>query len=180
MARGDAERDRHRRGPAGGGGAPGAVAAWVAWFAALWALWVVLANQTTTPELVAGAVAAVVGATAAMVVRGQRPVLGRPRAAWVLALWRPVAAIPRDLALLAGALAAAGRGRPPAGELAAVPFSVADDPRGAARRVLAVAAGSLSPNTIVLGLDADRDELVVHRLVARGDLRRAADPLELG
>jgi hypothetical protein len=71
--------------------------------------------------------------------------------------------------------------RRPDGELVELRFSPGDDdPRATARRVLAGAAGSLAPNTIVVELDERRGVLLAHRLVARGDPRSAADPLELG
>jgi hypothetical protein len=40
-----------------------------------------------------------------------------------------------------------------------------DDPAGAARRALAVAARSLSPNRYVIAVDDERGVLVSHRLV---------------
>jgi hypothetical protein len=38
------------------------------------------------------------------------------------------------------------------------------NPRDAARRALAIAAVSVSPNSVVVGVDPDRDELVFHQL----------------
>lgn len=108
--------------------------------------------------------------------RASREALVRPRAEWVRRLRRPLAAIPRDLAWLAGALVSR-----PDGELFEVPFAPGgSDPRGAARRVLAGTAGSLAPNTVIVEVDEERGVLLAHRLVARGDARREADPLELG
>ena len=53
------------------------------------------------------------------------------------------------------------------GSLRAVPFrhGRADDPRARARRALAIAGISVPPNSFALGIDEDRDELLVHQLV---------------
>jgi hypothetical protein len=57
----------------------------------------------------------------------------------------------------------------------AVPFRYgsSDDPEDAARRALLVAGLSVTPNSVVVGVDADRDEVLVHQLVpdAAGLLR---------
>jgi multisubunit Na+/H+ antiporter MnhE subunit len=42
-----------------------------------------------------------------------------------------------------------------------------DTPEGVTRRTLLVGGISVAPNTFVLGIDKDRDVMVVHRLVAR-------------
>ena len=45
-----------------------------------------------------------------------------------------------------------------------------DTPEGMTRRTLLVGGTSVAPNTFVLGIDSERDVMVVHRLVAqRGD-----------
>jgi multisubunit Na+/H+ antiporter MnhE subunit len=144
--------------------------AFAGWWALLFGLWLALANRATASEVVAGLVAAAIGAGAAVAVRGQRPVVARAGAAQLLRIAGPLATVPRDLWRLGRALAPALRGRPPAGQVQAVPFAAGgDDPRAAAQRVLAVAAGSIAPNTIVIAVDCEHDRLVVHRLVAERD-----------
>jgi hypothetical protein len=51
------------------------------------------------------------------------------------------------------------------GTLRAVPFEHgrSDDPRQSARRALATIGVSMTPNTFVIGVDPDRDELLVHQ-----------------
>ena len=53
------------------------------------------------------------------------------------------------------------------GSLRAVPFhhGRTGDPRARARRALAVLGVSVPPNSFVLGIDEDRDEMLVHQLV---------------
>ena len=54
-----------------------------------------------------------------------------------------------------------------------------DNPRDAGRRAVAEALGSLAPNTIVIGVDPDRDLLLVHQLHRQGG-REQLDVLGLG
>lgn len=165
-------------GPPGGGGARGAALAWGGWWLLLLGLWLALSNSATAADLGAGAVAAALAATASVLVRGHRRAVPRPRRVWLARLRRPLASVVPDCGRLATALL-----RAPGGELVEVPFAPAssdDPPRAAARRVLAGAAGSLAPNTIVVEIDEERGVLVAHRLVSAGGPRRAADPLELG
>jgi hypothetical protein len=51
--------------------------------------------------------------------------------------------------------------------LADLPARYGDDsPEGVTRRVLLVWGTSVAPNTFALGVDSERDVMVVHRLVA--------------
>jgi multisubunit Na+/H+ antiporter MnhE subunit len=167
-----------RSGPEGGGGLSGAVAAWVAWWFVCAVLWLLLVDNTHTSELVVGAAVAVLGASAALGVRQQRQVVLRPRLRWLLRLWRPVAAFPRDLWLVTRALVHARRIE---GRFVAIPVSEArgDTAEDTARRTMIQAAGSFAPNTYVIGTDFDRDLVLVHQLVPTDDPVGDADPLRL-
>ena len=148
-------------GPRGGGGAAGARRAWLAWWVLLTVLWLALADSGRLEEVMAGVAAGAFGATMAVIVRAQRDVVLRPRLRWVLEALRPLRHWPRDLWALARALPCR-----PAGRLVEEPFeATGDDPRSAARRALAVAGGSLAPNSIVVEIDADRGVLIRHELV---------------
>jgi hypothetical protein len=160
-------------GPDGGGGRAGAVRAWAGWWLVSAALWLWLVDNTHVPELVVGAGVAAIAATVALVVRQQRRLVLRPRLRWLPRLWRPLAVYPRDMWLLVKALP-----RRRAGRFLALPAPpVADDPSGAARRVLVQAAVSFSPNTYVIGTDVDRDLVLVHQLVRIRGSELDADPL---
>jgi multisubunit Na+/H+ antiporter MnhE subunit len=167
----DVPSPRHRH--------PGAVRAWVIWWALLAALWLALVDTVVVPELVTGAFAAAIAATGAVIVRGQREVLLRPRASWWLAAWRPLLASVTDLRPLAVALWRRGiRRRLEEGTFAEVPYAaVGTDPRAAAHRVLTQALGSLAPNTIVVVVDHDRRTMLVHQLVPTDDPAAEAQPL---
>lgn len=142
----------------------GGALAFAGWWAVLLGLWLALANRLSAQELVAGAAAASIGAGAAVLVRAERPVLPRPRAAWLLELWRPLLAIPGDLWTLGRGLVAALAGRTPGGEVQLVAFAAAEGPEGAARRVLATIAHSIPPNSVVIGFDDEHGAIIVHRL----------------
>jgi hypothetical protein len=63
-----------------------------------------------------------------------------------------------------------------------VPFEPGEgSPEDLARHALAEAAGSFSPNTVVIGVDVERGTLLAHQLLAdEDDPARAIDPLGLG
>ena len=152
--------------------------AWLGWWLACAGIWMLLVDNTHTPELIVGAFVAAVGAGAALGVRQQRLVVLRPKVRWVVRLWRPLAAIPRDTLIVTRALFRAHRLE---GRFVAIPVS---DPQGsktqdAARRTLIQAAGSLAPNTYVIGTDLERDLVLVHQLVPTDDPVGDADPLRL-
>jgi hypothetical protein len=57
--------------------------------------------------------------------------------------------------------------KPPRGGFRELPVRYGDDtPRGVTRRVLLTGADSLAPNKFVLGIDEERNVMVVHELVA--------------
>jgi hypothetical protein len=63
--------------------------------------------------------------------------------------------------------------QPPRGGFRELPVRYGDDtPRGVTRRVLQIATRSLAPNAFVLGIDGERDVMVVHELVTRGVTRQ--------
>jgi multisubunit Na+/H+ antiporter MnhE subunit len=143
---------------------------WLVRWALLMALWLALTDTHKEPELLAGAVAAAVGATVAgAVVRtGQpKPVakslellrLGPRR------LGRPIVRLVADTWLVTMALARASVGRRPRGSFRAVRY-IPDAPRrSAAGRTLTEIWGSLTPNRYVIGTDDDEGVLLVHELV---------------
>ena len=145
------------------------------------ALWMVLDDTTALPELVDGAVAAAIGASAATLALARAPVRFAARAAWARRWWRPPARLIADLPSLARILlrAVAGGDRHP-GRLRTLHFGVEADPEARAAQVaLASVAGSVAPNTIVVAIDEADQTLIVHELVPTSS-RTGADPLELG
>jgi multisubunit Na+/H+ antiporter MnhE subunit len=139
-----------------------AARAWLGWWILLALLWVALADSRRLEEIVAAVAVGALGATASLLVRHEREFLVRPRPRALVRALAPALRWPRDLVLLARALASR-----PAGEVVEEPFD-GDDPT---RRALAVGGGSLAPNSIVIGIDDERGVIVSHRLVDEGDGR---------
>jgi len=163
MAATESPRDRPRH--------PGAVRAWVVWWALLAGLWLALVDTLVVPELVTGAIAAAIAATGAVVVRSQRLVLLRPRAAWLRCAAGPLAHTVTDLVPLARVLWRRGvRHRDEGGRLVEVPYAaVGDDADDVAHRVFTEALGSLAPNMLVVDIDRERRVLIVHELEPTDD-----------
>jgi Na+/H+ ion antiporter subunit len=156
-------------------------ASWLVTWALLGGVWLVLVDSAKLPELITGAVVAAIAATGAELVRAQRhqrlrvPLRGLRRA------WRPVARAPLDLALVSGAiLRQLVERRPARGRVRALPFRHGGGaPDAVGRRALAEGLGSFAPNTIVIGVDDQRNLILVHQLVPSGDAAGTLDPLEL-
>jgi len=154
-------------------------AAWIVTWVVLGGVYLLLVDLVNLPELITGAVVAAVAATASELVRAQRDNPLRPPAAGLWRAWRPIARAPRDLALVTGAiLRQLADRRPERGRVRAIPFRHGGaDPAGIGRRALAEGLGSFAPNTIVIGVDDERNLLLVHQLVPSGDAGEALDPL---
>lgn len=145
----------------------GRVAAWLGWWILLMAFWVITDDSIAPDELLAGAGAAALAAVLVDLASHQATVTFSIRLAWLarafglprqvlietwivfVALWRRVA-----------------RGEEPRSGFMAEPVEYGPDtPPGRMRRALLVGAWSLAPNSFVLGLDRDRDVMVIHKLV---------------
>jgi multisubunit Na+/H+ antiporter MnhE subunit len=148
--------------PRGGGGARGVARAWLGWWLVLALLWLGLSDSRRPEEIAAALAVGALGAGAAVLVRAERPTLLRPPLRSVLAALPVLRPWPRELALLVRAIV-----RRPAGRVVEEPFRVGDgdDPRTAGRIALAVAAGSLTPNRVVIDVDRERGVIVSHVLV---------------
>lgn len=172
------DSDAQQNGPRGGGGRAGAARAWLVWWVLGGAVWLALFDRVPLAALVTGAVAATLGATAAVLVRSQRRSVIRLRARWLGPAVRAAAPLVTELPTLAGALWTRGvRRRPVTGTLHALPFAaVGDDPEQLGLRVLTAGLGSFGPNTIVVDIDGDSGTLYAHQLVTR-DPAGSAMPL---
>lgn len=151
-------------------------------FALSGSFYLLLIDITDLPELYAGAAVVLISALVFEAAREQGLAEVGLTAPQLLRLWRPLLRIPRDIALVSlAALAQALAPRASRGSLRAFPFH-AGSPTGArdtGRRALAEAAGSLAPNTIVIGIDVERDLILGHQLWPSGGVENV-DVLELG
>jgi multisubunit Na+/H+ antiporter MnhE subunit len=139
---------------------------WLAWYVALVLLWLAFVDTFAAEEMVLGLVAAAIAATAAEVVRSQDLVRFQMKARWLRDLHQLPWQVLRDSWLLAVALWRHCTGHPVRGVFRVVPFpSEADDAHSAGRRALVTALASAAPNTVVVGVEGDEGEMLVHQLV---------------
>jgi hypothetical protein len=144
------------------------------------AFYLLLVDTKSLPELYVLAGVGLLGALAFVASREE----GFPEAQfsvrWFKRAWRAFARVPLDAGLLCfEAVAQIFTQRRARGTFRAIPFRGGDSPSDRGRFALTDIFGSLAPNTIVLGIDPDKDLLLVHQLRARGG-RDDIDMLELG
>jgi len=145
-------------------------AAWSAgWVAALFGLWLLLVGTNAGLEEIGGACAAAAAGCLHWAVTRARTRRIDPSLAWAGRLLGIPWAVVREFGVLVLALV-----RRPRGRFRAVPYPARGaTPAAAGRRALLTFAGSLSPNTYVVDVDAELGTALVHDL----DRRRAQDPL---
>jgi multisubunit Na+/H+ antiporter MnhE subunit len=165
---GEPRQREQRRTQGGGSQTPRRAARWLAWWVLMMSFWVAIDDSLQSDELLAGAGAAALAALAAEVVTYQAAVRLHVQPRWLLAAVRLPWEVARDAGLVYSALVRLLlRRQPPDSEFAELPVRYGDGtPRGETRRVLLTWARSLAPNMFVLGMDAERDVMVVHRLVS--------------
>jgi hypothetical protein len=176
----DDERDR------AGGGVPHVaparrILAWAGGFVLAGAFYLLLIDTLELPELYAGAAVAVLCALAFGATREQGVAEARLEPRWLSRVAFALARIPGDIARLSlAALQQLVRPRARRGEFRAFRFAAGepDDPHDAGRRAAAEAAGSLAPNTIVVGVDVERGLILAHQLRRSGGAE-TVDPLGL-
>jgi multisubunit Na+/H+ antiporter MnhE subunit len=140
----------------------------LAWAAGSMLLWMLLTSTVRGSELVAGAIAAVVTAVAVEAVRERERFLFRPRLRWLRPAVRLPLLVVTESWRVTGALVRHLTGRRRVrGAFVAVPFEhgPTTDPEAAARRALLTAGLSVAPNTVVVGIDERRGEVLVHQLL---------------
>jgi multisubunit Na+/H+ antiporter MnhE subunit len=146
---------------------------WLVWWVLMMSLWVMLDDSLNTDELLAGAGAAVLAASLAEVVTYQAATRFRMRIGWIVPAVRLPGQVARDLMTVYAALwRRLAHGEQPPSAFLELPARFGDDtPEGVTRRTLLVGGTSLAPNTFALGIDDERDVMVVHRLVARQEAK---------
>jgi multisubunit Na+/H+ antiporter MnhE subunit len=146
------------------------------------AFYLLLIDTTSLPELYVGAPVALLAGIVFEAAREQTFPEATIALSWLCGAWRAARQIPPDIVRVS--LAAFGQLLSPnkrPGRLRVVKFRYGsrESSRDAGRRALAEAFGSLAPNTIVIGVDPDRNVLLVHQLRVHGD-EQTIDVLGLG
>jgi len=138
----------------------------VMWWALLVLLWIAYVGTVDRTEVVAGILAALVAAGALEVVRTQGLLRFRTDRVWLLRAWKAPAQIAYDFVLLSWlVLRALARRRRIGGEFLSVEFSTGDRRAEYAwRRAWVTTVGTMSPNVLVVDLDADRKTALLHSL----------------
>lgn len=172
QATGPLAGEPRQRGGAGGQPAPSPgsrALTWLTWWILLMGLWVAVDDSIQFDELLAGAGAAALAAVAAEVAGYQAASRYGVRAAWLATALRLPGRVARDTFAVFAALARTlAGGDPPDGAFREISVPAGDDsPRGVTRRVLLTGAQSLTPNAFVIGIDTERDVMIVHELVTR-------------
>lgn len=138
-------------------------------FLFLLGLWVLFVSQTQRAELVAGIFAAALGAVADGVVKAKRLAKFGPRPRWLwLFSWEPWYVLTGSAAIM-WALARRLMGKKSAAQFRVVPFRAGgNDSESAAQRALALTLTTIPPNFIVVGIDKQRNFMLVHQVSPTG------------
>lgn len=144
------------------------VGAWLVWWVLLMSFWVILDDSVASDELLAGAGAAALGAFLAELAFHQAATRFRMRIEWVLSALGLPAQVAQDTVIVFAALwRRLAHGEEPASGFRAVPARYGSNTaEGETRRVLLIGGRSVAPNAFVLGIDPDRDVMIIHQLVA--------------
>jgi multisubunit Na+/H+ antiporter MnhE subunit len=142
--------------------------AWLAWFGGLFVLWLVFVGTASDRmENIGGLFASALAATAAEVVRSQGLLHFRVERRWWVRLWRQPWRIVADFGIVVLAFfAQLIHPRAHRGSFRTVEFPTGGQraaDRG--RRAFVAAVGSLAPNTLVVEVDEEGGELLLHHLV---------------
>jgi len=139
----------------------------LAWFAFLEALWVVFAGTKQGTEVVAGLLAAAIGALLAEGLRSLGLLSYTTDLGLLARVWRLPFNIVFDFAVITWALVrAVACGRRVRGEWVRVPFRTQAGSVGRWQRAFGAAAGNAFPNAIVVDVD-DGESALLHALDAK-------------
>ncbi len=143
------------------------VGSWLVWWSLLMAFWMWVDDSLLLPEIVAGVIVSIAGATLAEAAQHQSATRIRIRIEWLA----PALSLPRQVAQDSVVVFAAlwrklARGEDPPSGYVGRPLAYGEESaEGETRRVLQVAGSSVAPNTFALGIDPDEEVMVVHHLV---------------
>lgn len=132
-------------------------------------LWMLFVSQLQLAEFAAGVCGAALGAAGDGIVKSKRFAKFRPRLRWLwLFLWEPWYVLTGSAAIF-WALARRLAGKKSEAQFRVVPFQAGgDDSEAAARRALAITLTTIPPNFIVIGINKERNFMLVHQVSPTG------------
>jgi hypothetical protein len=158
------------------------VAAWLTAMILAGGLYLLLIDTTSLPELIVALGAAAIAATGYELAR-EKDTLGGIgiRARWLAKAYRALAKVPTDIAFVSlAAFRQLIRPQPVNGRFRAAPFRCGPEHDvETGRTALAESLGSFAPNTIIIGVDVERELILGHQLRPSGGAD-AIDVLGLG
>jgi multisubunit Na+/H+ antiporter MnhE subunit len=128
-------------------------------------LWMIFASRISRQEVAIGVAAAVLGAVGDAIVKVEGFAPFSPHARWVvLIVWEPWYVLKGTVAVFRE-LGRTLIGRHPSGQFRAVPYCYGGkNETAAAKRALFAAYMTISPDTLVVGLDRDQHLALLHQL----------------
>lgn len=138
-------------------------------------LWMLFVSQWKKDEFLIGIAVAFVGAVADAIVKAEGLAKFSPKAEWVLLiLWTPYYVAQGVWATLK-AFCAEFFGRSPQSRFIAKPYKPAksQDATSSAKRALATAYLTIPPNSIVVGIDGEHEQVLMHEIVPEPTSRMA-------
>lgn len=134
---------------------------------ALMVFWIACVASLHTDELLVGIPSVLLSVAFSFYSIRKLPIRFRPTLASLLTIWRLPWNIAADLVQVLWVLAKDLSGRPASAIFRSAPwYPVSPSPQDIARRTLAVAYTTVSPNCIVLGIDRRRGQILFHQLKA--------------
>lgn len=134
------------------------------WFAFI-LLWFLFVYQISLPELLAGAAAAALTVFGLEKSLKAEPLRFSPELRWWAQIWRLPGIILEDFVALLQTLGRHAVGKRSLALFQLTPFHTSGaPPRQAAQRCLATTFMSLSPNSVVVDIDTERDVMMFHQV----------------
>jgi multisubunit Na+/H+ antiporter MnhE subunit len=139
-----------------------------AWWVLSMVLWLLFTSTVSPSDAGLGMCASLLAAVAGVAAQSRGAFGFRPRLRMVRRAWSLPIRVATETAVVFAALVRHATGRKRVrGTWAAIPFeSGGEDPESAARRALTTIASSISPNSLVVGLDREEGVILVHQLVS--------------
>jgi multisubunit Na+/H+ antiporter MnhE subunit len=138
---------------------------WLAEFFVLLGMWLLFVSNLHMSDLLVGVAAAAIATTADEVVKSQHFVRFRPRLALLfMVFWEPWYVL-TGTASIWWAIARKLAGRKSEALFKVIAFEAGgDDSESAARRALAVVLTTIPPNFVVVGIDRDGQQMLIHQV----------------